>query len=58
MDSFKQHFKLQQLIDYETIKRTGLVATENAIAFTEQRSLDGQTASCKRVQNSKDMAND
>lgn len=49
MDIFKQHFKLQQLMDYETIKRTGLVATENAIAFTEQRSLDGQTASCIRV---------
>ena len=43
---------------YETIKRTGLVATENAIACTEKRNLDGQTASCKRVQNSKDMAND
>ena len=30
------------------IKRTGLEATGNAIAFTEHRSLAGQIVSCKR----------
>lgn len=30
------------------IKRTGLVANENAITFTEHKRLAGKTASCKK----------